>query len=85
MQWEKDNSKNVVSLKDLSSLSGKLRKGSVVSMKWHGSTWIGHVLDFDDDSSEWESNNGDSSDPDADVPLARLLPKKTAGRYTLNP
>ena len=80
VQWEKDKSKNVVSIKDLSS-PGKLRKGSMVSMKWQGSTWIGHVLEIDNDSSGSESDSGDSSDPDADVPLARLLPKKTAGNF----
>ena len=72
--WDVDATKNVVSIKDLSSADGAIKRGSVVSMKWGNSSWFGQVLDLEDSDSDT------SSDSDS-VPLARLFQKKKTGKF----
>ncbi|XP_033109879.1 uncharacterized protein LOC117111111 [Anneissia japonica] len=62
VQWDKDKSKNVVSAKDLISLS-KLKKGSKVSMLWGKEKWNGIIIEIESESSS------SGSEPD-DVPIA---------------
>ena len=79
VEWERDGSKNVVRLKDLSSsdrfvqVGSVLQVGSVVTMQWkRGSTWRGRVLDM----SEMPDSEED------DIPLAYLR-TLIGGMFTL--
>ena len=73
VEWERDGSKNVVRLKDLSSSDRFVQVGSVVTMQWkRGSTWRGRVLDM----SEMPDSEED------DIPLAYLR-TLIGGMFTL--
>ena len=75
VEWD-DGSQNVVTVKDI-IFTEKLRKGCRVEMPWGQECWRGQVL-----AVEGNSNSEDSSDPESDIPLARLMNKKNKNQGT---
>lgn len=75
VQWDNDNTTNVVSLRDLKLPVGEtLRIGLLVQMWWHPERrWYnGVVMDFGEPSPPSQSDKGS----DDDIPLAQLIKKR---------
>ena len=68
VQWDRDGTKNVVSVKDITvSGPGPIKVGSSVCMSWNGIPWTGKVLETTD-----ECGSDDDEDDEDDIPLATL-------------
>lgn len=66
VQWDKDQSRNVVSLGDVKFRKNSIpRKGTVVKMKWGSRWWRGKILALSEPEHPMELDMDD-------IPLAQL-------------